>query len=463
MYEYSPSAPKPLTFDFELPPSAGSSSPSDPFNPPRTRPRSVRSRASGRVQSHSQNDVLTIPATDVSNFLDMLGRASARVDENSRKRMKARESELKMGRSRARVQRTLVKGKERVRSMDELGHHEKSVTDTHDAGGHYSSLPIMPSKDPLSQEAATTHTDPDDVHMHAGVGTFTTTGDDDTRLPHSSLSYPINGTEQHVPPRCPATTRSSQKRGAPPSPTPIRFVPATLRPMSTPAQKLAPAPPKQTPIPPSPPPPSAHHASTSTGTQILIPAPTPLPQPLPAPLPPATSLPSQSALPTTPASKSLLRRCTSTTSTSSSSTHFPPSQTYGPKRALGMTGRCTSSSDTLHSAAAKKPFRPPLVVRPSPTASAPRPVNAATVTVTVTAAPAPAPAPAPAAAAAAAAALPGSRVTRGSTTSRESKRVQTPQQKEEDEKCFGTDPDSSFDMSFDFDPEALEAAMRKYD
>jgi hypothetical protein len=25
------------------------------------------------------------------------------------------------------------------------------------------------------------------------------------------------------------------------------------------------------------------------------------------------------------------------------------------------------------------------------------------------------------------------------------------------------DPDSSFDLSFDFDPDALEAAMKKYD
>jgi hypothetical protein len=27
----------------------------------------------------------------------------------------------------------------------------------------------------------------------------------------------------------------------------------------------------------------------------------------------------------------------------------------------------------------------------------------------------------------------------------------------------GADPDSSFDLSFDFDPEALEAAMKQYD
>ena len=27
----------------------------------------------------------------------------------------------------------------------------------------------------------------------------------------------------------------------------------------------------------------------------------------------------------------------------------------------------------------------------------------------------------------------------------------------------GADPDSSFDISFDFDPEALEAAMKQYD
>jgi hypothetical protein len=46
-----------------------------------------------------------------------------------------------------------------------------------------------------------------------------------------------------------------------------------------------------------------------------------------------------------------------------------------------------------------------------------------------------------------------------SATARQSEAVQRP----EDEKSFGTDPDSSFDLAFDFDPDELEAAMKKYD
>ncbi|KAI0249927.1 hypothetical protein BJV78DRAFT_622905 [Lactifluus subvellereus] len=422
-------APKPLTFDFELPPSAGPSSNSDPFFPPRTRVRSVRSRASGRVQSHSQNDAVAIPAADVSNFLNMLGRASARVDANSRKRMKkARESELKIGRERARVQKPSVKGKERVHSMDELGDHDlrNAVTDTHDAGGHYSSLPIMPSKDSLSHSSATAHVDMDDVQMHVDADTFATTGDDDARPPH--LPHPRNGT-QRVPPRSP-TTRCSQKRAAPPSPTPVRSTPTALRPVSTPAQKVAAAPPKQTPIPPLP---SAHH--TSTFSQHPIPAPTPPPM-MPAMPPPVTGVPSRrsrsAAPPMTP--ESLPRRGTST-STSTSTSVLPSSQTHGPKRALGMTWRGASShshshstSNTPHSAAAKRPFRPPLA-RPG--------------------APATAASPSPQAA-------PGAATSLVQPSQRRRRR-------QEDDESSGTDPDSSFDLSFDFDPEALEAAMRKYD
>jgi hypothetical protein len=37
------------------------------------------------------------------------------------------------------------------------------------------------------------------------------------------------------------------------------------------------------------------------------------------------------------------------------------------------------------------------------------------------------------------------------------------QQRPEDGNDAGADPDSSFDISFDFDPEALEAALKKYD
>jgi hypothetical protein len=96
-----------------------------------------------------------------------------------------------------------------------------------------------------------------------------------------------------------------------------------------------------------------------------------------------------------------------------------------------MTWRCGAPSTTPHSAAAKKPFRPPLT-RPAAPATDASPPRAA-----------------------------------AGTTSREpAKLVQLSQRqrrRQEDEAGSGTDPDSSFDLSFDFDPEALEAAMRKYD
>jgi hypothetical protein len=87
--------------------------------------------------------------------------------------------------------------------------------------------------------------------------------------------------------------------------------------------------------------------------------------------------------------------------------------------------RAASANNTPHSAAVKKPFRPPL-------ARATQPVGAG------------------ATAAAAAATSP-----RDSTSTRT--------RQADDGMSAAADPDSSFDLSFDFDPEALEAAMKKYD
>jgi hypothetical protein len=48
-----------------------------------------------------------------------------------------------------------------------------------------------------------------------------------------------------------------------------------------------------------------------------------------------------------------------------------------------------------------------------------------------------------------------------SSHSRDSQRQR--RQEDGNKKGSGADPDSSFDISFDFDPEALEAAMKQYD
>ena len=474
------SAPQPLTFGFELPASAGpSSSASDPFLPSRTRGRSVRSRALGRVQSQSQNDVLAIPAADASKFLDMLGRASARVDENSRKRMRARESELSA--ERARAQRSSRKGKERVRatvvtrSLDELGDHTSSRRDTHATGVRYSSLPIMQPKDPLSQPRSTmpcaireaANKDDEDVHMHAS--------DADADVPGSVViellplsTRPQNGT-QNFPPRSAAagpttttTTHSQNERLEPPSltpvrpapaaaPTPLRVLDAELLPASTnkPSAIRAHAAnlPKssQGPLPHI----SAHlSSSSSTCSQHPVPAPAPTPQPLPQATnqSPSGAGPAAAAAPTT--SQSLSQRCTSTstcnftsTSTSATSTSvtpalplpLPASQAHGSRRALGMTRNVLRApSNTPHSAAAKKPFRPPLA----------RPAPGACTTTTVPRFSSPA----------AAAAT--------STSPHDSK---SSRKRQGDGKSSAADPDSSFDLSFDFDPEALEVAMKKFD
>ncbi|KAH9971351.1 hypothetical protein BGW80DRAFT_1460618 [Lactifluus volemus] len=361
-----PRPPKPLTFDFELAPSAGSSSPSDPFFPPRTRVRSVRSRALERVKSRSQNDVLAIPATDVSNFLNMLGRASARVDENSRKRMKMREN---------------------------------SVANTEGPDGGYSSLPIMQPKNPSSQNAATTtHADADDVHMNVDVDTFAHAGDDDAKLLPST--HPKNGIK-HVPPRSPATTRRSQKRAAPPSPTPVRSSapPATLRPMSTHRKE-------------SPRFPQANAASTTTWLSLsghLL-----LTEPHPS---------SNDSVASLTASASAARAISTGTACRRRRATSHLFVLFVLRPSLFLAAQTSFRHDGTHrliiiifllstfsNSAAKKPFRPPLAAArfsPSPMP----PVNA----------------------------------------SRASSK---------DEKSFGTDPDSSFDLAFDFDPDELEAAMK---
>lgn len=445
-------APQPLTFGFELPPSAGPSSSSSPSSDPfllpsakRARMRSVRSRAlEGRVhnqgqQSHSLNDILAIPATDASKFLDMLGRASARVDENSRKRMKAaaraRESDgggLRAFDQRARAaQRSeLLKGKGRMRastavvvtrSMDELGDHTNLRRDGRATDVHHSSLPIMQSKDPLSQPHDAMHSatmrvaddkgdDDDDVHMHTpDSATDAPPPCDDDDMNHvgaidSTSTGPQNGTP-HFPPRPAATlTRHSQKkRPEPPSPTPVRAAPT-------------PSPPTALPFP----------SSVGPGTSL------PPPPPPPAAAPTATNLP-------------LSQSCASTTTTTTSIMPIlSASQTHGgSRRALGMTRNAPPSStpQPRYSAAVKKPFRPPLA-KPTPTA---------------TTVPVPVPRlPSPSIAAAA---------TSTSTPTPTSRSARNRQAGDAKEGGGGADPDSSFDLdlSFDFDPEALEAAMKEYD
>ncbi|KAH9959237.1 hypothetical protein BC827DRAFT_1156414 [Russula dissimulans] len=450
--------PKPLTFDFELPARASgsaaepssSTSTSDPFLTSRTT-RTRTMRALGRVQSHSQSDVFAIPATDASKFLYMLGRASARVDENSRRRMKrAREFELRNGRDRAaRTQITSspssVKGKgkskdkgkgkarERIvtRSMDELGDHTNLLRDD---AHRFSSLPIMETKDTLLSQKSQPGSmvlagtgDPDgDVHMHvddpgadANVGA---PAPGDRRIKSPASTDPPKNRTRHPPTK---TTTHPQKRthAEVPSPTlprsaptPTAFRPGPV-PVPGPSRSSVPVPVplKPNPTPPNPRPPSGHPSSTSTLTTAAasqqhhrhhhrrdcdshhpIPAPTPRP-----PAAPATSkqeggggsrasavVPSTSQLP-------------------------PSSQTHGTRRALGMTRSSVPRlSSSPHSAAVKKPFRPPLA-RAAPVAT---------------------PKPGP-----------------------------QPQRRQEDRKSAGADPDSSFDISFDFDPEALEAAMKKFD
>ncbi|KAI0306836.1 hypothetical protein B0F90DRAFT_1682745 [Multifurca ochricompacta] len=421
--------PKPLTFDFELPASSGSSSTSDPFLSSRTRNRSVRSRALGRVQSHSQNDVLAIPAADASKFLDMLGRASARLDENSRKRMRTREYGVKAEREGARAQMSSSKGKERMRtkivthSMDELYDHTNLVRDTQDAGVHHSSLPIMQSRDSLSQGGVAFPEKVEDVQVHSDADTPATiaSSDGDAKLPSQTHS---RDETQHVPSR-PSTMWKSQKQAYPPSPTPVRSTPTTFRPVSAPMQKV-----------------------TTNGSAVVPIKPTPVPlacptsaffqhrHPMPAPTPPPFGM-GGSSIPITPNRSRAAARMTRT-----------PLLPSLPLSSLSSSS--SSCSNTMHSAAVKKPFRPPLA-RNAPGSANVIASRFSSVPPSSMREPKPVP--------------------QQQKPQRQRQRQQQQQQQLEQEGgkknteawCTGSDPDSSFDMSFDFDPEALEAAMRKFD
>ena len=318
----------------------------------------------------------------------MLGRASARVDENSRKRMRARESDV--GAERARAQRSSLKGKERMcaatvmvtRSMDELGDQTNLCQDMDPAKQvHYSSLPILQSKDILSQEGGSTamqcirgadkKDDNNDVHMDGpDADTYPPTSGDAITIEPPVPTRPQNVTN-HRPP-CPTTTatttkHSRKKRLEPPSPTPIR------------------------------PPPTPIALRAPVGSQ-----------------PAAANKPSATRTSTSPPKPS-----------QGPTLALPASQAHGSKRALGMTRsvpRAASANNAPHSAAVKKPFRPPL-------ARATQPIGA------------------------------------GATAAAASPRDSKPTRKRQadDGMSAAADPDSSFDLSFDFDPDALEAAMKKYD
>ena len=382
----------------------------------------------------------------------MLGRASARVDENSRKRMRA------LGSERARApKRSSIKGKERMRattraarSMDELGDHTNFIRDAPVTELQYSSLPIKlqsQSKDASPQPGSASQADykADDVQIR-GDADAPAPGNDGVKPPVSTR--PQNGT-QHLPPRAALFARHPQKRIEPPSPTPLRSVPIQLGPVPVPAPTHRPkssrtsefAPPRSTPSVPSQwshHPPAPLPSSPSTRTH----PPHPQPIPAPTPQPPAADddgLPkgiaaSGSAV---PLAESLPRHGTSAAaSTSISSTSLmsalpPPSQTLGSRRALGMTRSVplSSSNSTRHSVAVKKPYRPPLA----------RPAAASPATVRQV------------------------RPTPAITSSHHKSQRQQRQEWDGTKKGSGADPDSSFDLSFDFDPEALEAAMKKYD
>jgi len=371
----------------------------------------------------------------------MLGRASARVDENSRKRMKAaaraRESESGLRafdqRGRAAQGSELLKGKGRMRastavvvtrSMDELGDHTNLRRDGRATDVHHSSLPIMQSKDPLSQPHDAMHSatmraadnkgdDDGDVHMHMHTSDSATDApthcdDDDMNdvgviieveeppVSNSTSTGPKNGTH-HSPPRPAATiTRHSQKkRLEPPSPTPVRAAP-------------------------TPPP-----------TALRVPFPVGPGAPLP---PPAAAEWSSGGGPTaapTASNSQLSQRRASATSIMPA---VPASQTHGgSRRALGMTRNAPPSNtpQPRYSAGVKKPFRPPLTKPAATATTVPR--------------------------------LPSSIAAAATSTSTPPSRPARNRQAGDAKKGAGADPDSSFDISFDFDPEALEAAMKEYD
>jgi hypothetical protein len=89
----------------------------------------------------------------------------------------------------------------------------------------------------------------------------------------------------------------------------------------------------------------------------------------------------------------------------------------------------SSTPQPHYSAAVKKPFRPP-IAKPAAAATVSRVPSIAAVTTAAATSP-----------------------------SKPARNRQGGDAKE----GAGSDPDSSFDMSFDFDPEALEAAMKEYD
>jgi len=244
----------------------------------------------------------------------------------------------------------------------------------------------MQSKDLLSQEdgsttmqcirAADKEDDNNDVHMHGSDAVaYSSTSHGVITIEPPVSTRPQNGTNHRPPCSTTATTtttiipkHSQKKRLEPPSPTPIRPAPTPIA-LRAPAGSQAPAANK----------PSANRTSAS---------------------PPK---PSQGLTPALSAS-----------------------QAHGSKRALGMTRnvpRAASANNTPHSAAVKKPFRPPL-------ARAAQPVGAGATCA-------------------------------AATSPRDSK--STRKRQADDGMNAAADPDSSFDLSFDFDPEALEAAMKKYD
>ena len=354
---------------------------------------------------------------------------------------------------------SLIKRNERLcaktrgtRSMDELGDHTNFVRDAPETRVHCSSLPIM-----LESQSEDTAEYKNDVHTHSGssigaAAAASAPGNDGIKPPVSTC--PQNGTQlfpQLFPPRA---TRHSQKRIEPPSPTPVRSSASIpLRPVPAPAPTPLPvhkpksgrtsdcAPPKS--IPGSLPHPSDIHSQQPH----LVPTPPP-PAVNDAPKGATTASAVQMTDSLARHGRSTSTSATAVTSTSTSlitSAHpLPPSQTHGSqahgsKRALGMTRSVprsfssSSSNNTPHSAATKKPFRPPLA-RPAALASE--------GTTTIPAAKPP-------------------QIPPTASHSHDSQR----QRRQEDggKKGSGADPDSSFDFSFDFDPEALEAAMKQYD
>ncbi len=255
-------------------------------------------------------------------------------------------------------------------------------------------------------DAALTDTDADDgpimdVDPDACAGTVDNTGD--------SCSTRARSVTQHVPPRS-STAGHSQGRAGPPSPTPVRPATTTLR----------------TPPQPAPPPkPAAAAAAPTKPTPLAPPSLVPLASAYPQNTVPTPTRRSAidaaarkgaggSAVPMTP--ESLPRRSVSASTTTITASQSFLSSSQGPRRALGMTrtaassvSASASSLNVQRSAAVKRPFRPPRVQAP----------------------------------------------TKGQS--------QQQWQQKEAMSPGGSDPDSSFDLAFDFDPEALEAAMRPYD